>query len=142
MTMALQIASLIALSLFIILVLCLIPAIFYIRSKLADLLLARSRLEAELHLIVENSRQLVQNVNDITKRVNEQLDDAGKVVHTVVQWTDMANRIVTAVDSIIEPPISGLARKINLFRLGLSVFTQVLCAKRSNNPKQEEEDHV
>ncbi len=142
MTMALQIASLIALSLFIILVLCLIPAIFYIRSKLADLLLARSRLEAELHLIVENSRQLVQNVNDITKRVNEQLDDAGKVVHTVVQWTDMANRIVTAVDSIIEPPISGLANKINLFRLGLSVFTQTLCAKRSNKQPKEEEDHV
>jgi len=140
--MALQIASLIALSLFIILVLCLIPAIFYIRSKLADLLLARSRLEAELHLIVENSRQLVQNVNDITKRVNEQLDDAGKVVHTVVQWTDMANRIVTAVDSIIEPPISGLANKINLFRLGLSVFTQTLCAKRSNKQPKEEEDHV
>ncbi|MFA6101960.1 MAG: DUF948 domain-containing protein [Victivallaceae bacterium] len=142
MSTALEIASLIALILFIILVLCLIPTVFYVRRKLADLLLATRNLEAELHIIVQDSRELVQNVNALTQRVNEQLDDAGKVVHVVARWADMANRLVTAVGMIIEPPVTGLARNISLFRLGLSVFTQVLCSKKPNKQPNEEEDHV
>jgi hypothetical protein len=140
--MALQIASLIALLVFIVLVLCLIPTVFYVRRKLADLLLAARNLEAELQIIAQDSRQLVQNVNELAKRINEQIDDASKVVHTVVQWADLANRLVMGVGSIIEPPISGLARKANLFRLGLTVFMQALRLKKLNNPKKEEEDHV
>jgi len=142
MSTPLEIASLIALILFIILVICLIPTVFYVRGKLAELILATQKLEADLQIIVQDSRQLVQNVNELTTRLNEQIDDAGKVVHAVVQWTDMVNRMVTAVGSIIEPPISKIARNISLFRLGLSVFTQVLCAKKSNNQPTEEEDHV
>lgn len=142
MTIVLEIASLIALLLFIALVLCLIPTVFYVRRKLADLLLTTQNLETDLQIIVQDSRELVQNVNALTKRVNEQIDDASKVVHTVVQWADLANRLVTAVGSLIEPPISGLARKVNLFRLGLSVFTQVLCSPKNHNQHKEENHHV
>jgi hypothetical protein len=142
MSTALEIASLIALMLFIILVICLIPTVFYVRRKLADLLLATKNLESELHIIVQDSRELVQNVNAITMRVNEQIDDAGKVVHVVAQWAGMANRLVTAVGLIIEPPITGLARNISIFRLGLAVFTQALCSKKTNKQPKEEEDHV
>lgn len=142
MSTALEIVSLIALLVFIILVLCLIPTVFYVRGKLAELIQSAQKLEGDLQNIVLDSRQLVQNVNELTTRLNEQIDDTGKVVHTVVQWTDMVNRMVTAVGSIIEPPISKIASNISLFRLGLSVFTQVLCAKKTNNQPKVEEDHV
>ena len=142
MSMALEIASLIALILFIVLVICLIPTVFYIRNKLADMLLATQKLEADLQVIVHDSRELVQNVNELTKRINGQIDDAGKIVHTVVKWAEVTNQIVTAIGLIIEPPISKLARNANLLRLGLSVFTQVLCAKKINNQPTEEDNHV
>lgn len=142
MSIALEIASLIALILFIVLVICLIPTVFYIRNKLADMLLATRKLEADLQVIVQDSRELVQNVNELTKRINGQIDDAGKIVHTVVAWADMASRIASAVGTLIEPPISKLARNANLLRLGLSVFTQVLCAKKTNNQPTEEDNHV
>ncbi|MFA7230936.1 MAG: DUF948 domain-containing protein [Victivallaceae bacterium] len=135
MQAALQIASIIALIVFIILVLCLIPTVFYVRRKLAELLQTTQKLEDELQTVA-------QNVNAFTQRVNAQIDDASKVVTTVVQWSDMANRMVTGIGSIIEPPVSMMARNISLFRLGMSVFMQALRSKKTTNQKQVEEDHV
>lgn len=142
MQAALQMASLVALIVFIILVLCLIPTVFYVRRKLAELLQTTQKLEGELQIVVQDSRELVQNVNALTQRINAQIDDASKVVTTVVQWSDMANRLVTGVSSIIEPPVSMMTRHISLFRLGMSVFMQALRSKKTTNQKQVEEDYV
>ena len=142
MSMLLEYVLLIALLAFIILVVCLIPMVFYVRRKLTEVALATQKLQDDIQVLVQDGRELVQNVNDLAKRANEQLDDASLVVHTAVQWADRTNRLVEAVGSIVEPPILGLARKANLFRLGLNVFMQVLLSRKSTNPKKEENNHV
>lgn len=142
MSEVLQFVLLIALLAFILLVVCLIPMVFFVRRKLTEAVLATEKLQTDIQILVQDSRQLVQNVDAIAKRVNEQIDDASLVVHTAVQWTERVNRLVEAVGSIVEPPILGIARKANLFRLGLSMFMQVLLSKRSNNHNKEENDHV
>jgi uncharacterized protein YoxC len=142
MSEILQIVLLIALLAFILLVVCLIPMVFFVRRKLTEVVLATEKLQTDIQILVQDSRQLVQNVDAIAKRVNEQIDDASLVVHTAVQWTGRVNRLVEAVGSIVEPPILGIARKANLFRLGLSMFMQVLLSKRSTNHNKEENDHV
>lgn len=142
LTLALQITGLIALVLFIIMVLCLIPAIFGIKRQLAEFLSYIKNLETELHEIASDSRQLVQNVNELATKVNNQVDAAGRIVDNAVQWSDMANRVVTGVATIIEPPISGLARNISIFRLGMNVFMNALRSKKTNNPKKQEDENV
>ena len=142
MSEILQIVLLIALLAFILLVVCLIPMVFFVRRKLTEVVLATEKLQTDIQILVQDSRQLVQNVDAIAQRVNEQIDDASLVVHTAVQWTGRVNRLVEAVGSIVEPPILGIARKANLLRLGLSMFMQVLLSKRSTNHNKEENDHV
>ncbi|MHB9138663.1 MAG: DUF948 domain-containing protein [Victivallaceae bacterium] len=142
MSTVLQIFLLIALLAFIVLIVCLIPLVFHIRRKLTEVVLATQKLQADIETLVQDSRQMVQNVDAIAKQINEQVADASLVVHTAVQWTGRVNRLVEAVGSIVEPPILGIARKANLFRLGVSMFMQVLLAKKANKNQNEENDHV
>jgi uncharacterized protein YoxC len=142
MSLVLQIVLLIALLAFIVLMICLVPLVFHVRRKLTEVVLATQKLQTDIEILVQDSRQLVQNVDAIAKRVNQQIDDASLVVQTAVLWTGRVNRLVEAVGSIVEPPIIGIARKASMFRLGLSMFMQVLLARKANKNQNEENDHV
>jgi predicted PurR-regulated permease PerM len=140
MDYAMQAASLIALLLFIVMMICLIPTIFFIRHQITKLVTSTKKLETELQAIAQDSRQLVNNINALTTKINQQVDTVCAVVDTARQWSAMANRVVTGVGSLIEPPLTGLARHAGLFRMGLNVFMHALRAKHHNKSNQPQED--
>jgi len=116
----------------VLLVVCLIPALFLIKRQLDILVQQSEQLKGKLEILVNDSNELVRNVNTMVSRVNCQLNTSGEVVDTVKTWTDRTGHIVDAVGSIIEPPIFSAAEKINLLRRGVVTFLQVLFRPKSN----------
>ena len=134
----------------IVLVACLIPIAFQARRHIAQLAITAGQLKSDLGVLVQDSRELVRNVNALTTRANEQIDELGQVVGTVRQWTQHADRFVSGVGMAIELPAFSLLRNMNLVRTGVTTFLRTLLGRnhydqtqdQTRNRTTEENDHV
>lgn len=142
MLIALQVALFLASITFIVLALCLIPIAFHLRRKLEQLVITTADLKEKLHILVQDSHEMVRNVTQLSKRANQQLDEVSVVVQTVRQWTDRADKIVNEVGSVVEPPVHALVRNTNLLRTGIATFLQFLSHRNQQNKTTKESDHV
>jgi methyl-accepting chemotaxis protein len=142
MSPALQVALFAASLTFIVLALCIIPVAFHLRRKLEQLVITVGELKEKLQLLAEDSHTMVQNVTEVSKRANQQLDEISHVVQTARQWTERVDRLVNEVGSAIEPPVHSMVRKMNLFRTGVATFLQVLSHRNQHNQTKKEQDHV
>ena len=133
MSIALQVALFVASAAVIVLVACLIPLVFQARRQLGELVLTTGQLKADLDILVLDSRELVRNANGLATRANRQLDDVAQVVRTVGEWTERADRLVTEVGAVVEPPALLVARNINLVRLGVTRFMQTLLRRNHHH---------
>ena len=130
------------------LVACLIPLLILALRRIGDLARAGEEIKASLELLLQDSRELVQNVNELAKRAQVQMDEVDRMVQTVRTWTDRVDRVVDGVGSVIEPPILSLVSLSNLVRTGAGAFMQSLFHKRLaknagyEQPQQEESDYV
>jgi uncharacterized protein YoxC len=105
---------------------CLIPMAVLALRQFAGMARAGEEIKANLDLLMRDSRVLVQNVNELSKRVQAQMDDVDEVMQTVQSWTARADRLVDGVGSIVEPPVFSLAALSNLVRTGAGAFIQSL----------------
>jgi methyl-accepting chemotaxis protein len=62
--------------------------------------------KSDAHFVKQQTEELIHNLNELSRRANEQMDDVHKIVRTARQWTERADRIVEEV----EPPVFALAR--------------------------------
>jgi uncharacterized protein YoxC len=141
MSTVLQVALFLAALAFIVLVACLIPLAFQARRRLEHLAVSAEQLKANVELLVQDSRELVRNVNELEQQVSRQMDDVGQVVGTVRRWTERADRLVEEVGSVIEPPVFAWVRNVNLFRLGATTFLQAFFHTNRNQNKTKQEKH-
>lgn len=136
----LQIALIVASIAVIVLVAFLIPIFIELRKCADKTARQLEELKADVKLLVQDSRTMVQSVNSLSGRAHQQLDEVDKVVRIVRQWSERANRIVEEVAAAVEPPILSAARNISIFRKGLSIFLNALL---NRHPEQKvEETHV
>jgi len=142
MSTALQVALFVASVLFILLAVCMMPIAFLAWRQLAHLAIIAGQMKADLYLLLQESRELVRNVNDLSKRANQQMDDVNKVVHIVEHWTERVDRIANEVSLAIEPPVLSVVRNMNLLRAGVSVFLRVLAHSGQNKLEGKEKKHV
>jgi uncharacterized protein YoxC len=142
MSAALQVVLFIASVLFILLAVCMMPIAFLAWRQLAHLAIAAGQMKADLYLLLQESREMVRNVNDLSKRANQQMDDVNKVVHIVEHWTERVDRIANEVSLAIEPPVLTVVRNMNLVRAGLSVFLRVLAHSGQSKLEGKEKKHV
>ena len=119
------------------------------RRRLERLLQATERVQADVQMLVQDSRELVRNVNALTQRANERMDEVGTVMRTLQQWTERADRLVQEVGSVVEPPVVALVRNVNLIRTGVATFLQAWSRIRqrrqtetTQNAATEENDYV
>jgi uncharacterized protein YoxC len=134
MPAALQIALLAASFAFVVLVACLIPAVFRAQRQLEKLVLTIQETRADLDVLVEESRGLVRNVNALVTRANAGMKDAHEVVSAVRTWKNRVDRMVSAVGAIVEPPVFALARNVSFLRLGVAATLRALS---HNNHRDE-----
>jgi uncharacterized protein YoxC len=142
MSTALQVALFVASVAFTVLVICLIPIAFRARRQLEQLVVTAEELKGKLQVLVEDSRELVRNVNELSKRANQQLDEVNHVVQTARGWTDRADRLVNEIGSAVEPPVHSLLRNMNILRTGVTTFLQFLSHRNQHHQTTKESDHV
>lgn len=142
MSTALQVALFVASVLFILLAVCMMPIAFLAWRQLAHLAIIAGQMKADLYLLLQESREMVRNANELSKRVNLQMDDVNKVVHIVEHWTERVDRIANEVSLAIEPPVLSVVRNMNLLRAGVSVFLRVLAHSGQNKLEGKEKKHV
>lgn len=130
LSVVLQVALFLASTAVIVLVAFMIPLGFQARRQLEQLATTVEDLKIKLEVLVVESRELVQNLNELTTRANHQMKDVDQVVGTVRQWTARADRLVNQVGDVVEPSVIALVRNLNVFRTGATTFIQSLLQRR------------
>ena len=139
MAMPLQIALFLASVAVVIFVAYCIPAVLQLRKQADRMTQTLEDLKAEVSLLIQDSRQLLHNVNELSIRANQQCDDVERVIQTVRGWTDRVDRVVEEVGSVLEPPILTVARNAQVIRKGIAKFFETFLNRNQHQPQKEEE---
>lgn len=142
MSILLQIALFLASVAVVIFVACCIPAILQLRNHAAQLTQTLAELKAEVSLLVQDSRRLLHNVNELSTRATRQCDDVERVIQTVRGWTERVDRVVEEVGSVLEPPVLTAARNALIFRKGIAKFFEIFLNRNHRQSQKAEEQHV
>jgi uncharacterized protein YoxC len=126
MSIALQVALFLASLAIIVLVACLVPMAFLMRSHLSTLVRMAEQSKTDMQALVHDSHELIRNVTELSQRASRQLDEVDQVVGTVHEWTKRADHIVNEVGSVVEPPVFTIVRNMNLLRTGVAGFLHTL----------------
>jgi hypothetical protein len=137
MSTALQIALMVAAAAFVALVACLIPVVLRAQRQLDRLVLTVEQVKSDLDVLVDESRELMRNVNSLVERAEGPLQDVEHMVR--------AERVVSAVGAVIEPPVFALARNAGLFRIGAATLLRILSHRKrrseASSQTTEENNH-
>ena len=142
MSILLQIALVLASIAIVIFVAFCIPAILQLRNHAARLTQTLAELKAEVSLLVQDSRRLLHNVNELSTRATRQCDDIERVIQTVRGWTERVDRVVEEVGSVLEPPVLTAARNALIFRKGIAKFFETFLNRNHRQSQKAEEQHV
>ena len=140
--MPLQIALFLASVAIVLFVACCIPVMLQLRKHAERMTQTLAELKAEVSLLVQDSRQLLHSVNELSTRANQQCDDVERVIQTVRGWTERADRVVEEVGSVLEPPILTAVRNAQILRKGIAKFFETFLNRNHHNTKKAEEQHV
>jgi len=134
MSTALQIALFLASVAVVVFVLFLILVFIGLRKHVAHATRQLDELKSDVKLLVQDSRTMVQNVDNLAGRAHVQLDEVEKMVRTVRGWSERANRIVEEVGDVVEAPIFTVTRIIGIVHKGLSTLLDAV-AKKDRQPE-------
>ncbi len=142
MSTPLQIALFLACIAIVIFVACCIPAILQLRKHTARMTQTLAELKAEVSLLVQDSRKLLHNVDELSTRAHQQCDDVERVIQTVRGWTERADRVVEEVGSVLEPPILTAAFSAQILRKGIAKFFEAFLNRKPHQPQKAEDQNV
>ena len=133
MSLPLQIALFLAAISIVIFVAFCIPAIVQMRKHADRMALALAELKAEVSLLVQDSRKVLHNVNELSLRAHEQCNDVEQVLQTVRGWTERMDRVVEEVGTVVEPPILAAARNVQIVYKGITKFFETFLNRNHHN---------
>jgi uncharacterized protein YoxC len=142
MAMALQVALFLASVAVVIFVAFCLPALLQLRKHAARMTQTLEELKAEVSLLIQDSRKLLHNVNELSTRANQQWDDIEQVTHTVRNWTERVDLVVEEVGSVLEPSILTAARNAQILRKGITKFFETFLNRNHHQAQKAEEHHV
>ena len=131
--MPLQIALFLASIAIVIFVAFCIPVIVRMGKHADRMAQTLAELKAEVSLLVQDSRKMVDNVNELSLRAREQCDDVEEVIQTVRGWTERVDRVVDEVGSVLEPPLLTAVRNAQIFRRGVAKFFETFLNRNHHN---------
>ncbi len=131
--MPLQIALFLASVAVVIFVAYCIPAMLQLRKHAERMTQTLAELKAEVSLLVQDSRKVLYNVNELSMRAHEQCDDVEQVIHTVRGWTERVDRVVEEVGSAVEPPVLAAARNVQIVYKGIAKFFETFLNRNHHN---------
>lgn len=113
MAITLQIALFLASVSVVVLMAVLIPALLGLRKLFANAAYALAELNTVVKLLAQDSRTMVQNVNKLTTRAQQQIDEVDQMLQVLRVWLGRADRLVHQAGDLIEGPIFTGARILN-----------------------------
>ena len=72
--------------------------------------------KADLKQLIKDSRDLVQNIDQLSSRANRQLDEVDKILRLAREWSERANHVAEEVSSAVEAPIMKVAQGFKMLR--------------------------
>ena len=133
MSMALQIAQFLASVAVVAFVVFLIPVLIGLREHAARALRELEELKSDVRLLVQDSRSMVQNVNNLTSRAQLQMDEVDKLLRLVRGWSERTDRVVNEVGVLVEGQLLTATRLVKLVHLGLGRLLESLATKYDIN---------
>ena len=114
MSSALQVALFLACMAMVCLVSLLIPLsiLFYLQVK--RIARQMDEVKSDLKEMIQDSRTMVQNINHLSTRANQQLDELDKMVGIARKWSERADYIVEEVGSAVELPVLKAFRTVKM----------------------------
>ena len=142
MSIVLQIALFFASVAVVIFVAFCIPAILQLRQHAARMAQTLAEVKAEISPLLQDSRKLLHDVNELSTRAHQQFDDMERAIQTVRGWTERVDRVVEEVGIVLEPPILTAARSAQIVRKGIVKFLETFLNRNHHQPQNAEEKHV
>lgn len=136
MSAVLEVALFFASLAIITLVLCIIPIAFLALRRLEHLVVEAEQVKVNVQTLLQDSSELVHNINELTKQISRQASDVTYVLDAVHDWTARADAIVNEVADAIEPPVSSFSKTVTMLRIGTAAFMHTLFRKRSVQNKE------
>jgi uncharacterized protein YoxC len=134
MSTALEVVLILATLAFIALMVVLIQLIVQARKKMDSLTISVEETRTNLDAVLKDTRELIQNVNTLSGRVNLQMDEVDRVLHTARLWTDRADRLVDQVGDVVEPPLQFAVGASNILKAGVGAFFKNLFLRQVHIP--------
>jgi uncharacterized protein YoxC len=125
MGMPLQIALFAASVSIVGLVVMLVPVLLGLRRELAEM-------KTDVKVLVQDSRTMVQNVNQLTTQARQQMVEVDQSLRLIRGWVDHADRLVHQAGDLIEGPIFTGARILN----GLGMLLQAWLPKNGETNRK------
>jgi uncharacterized protein YoxC len=138
MAIALQVALLVALVAFTALVAFVLPVVVQAWRQMQQIMSLDLQLKSGIKVFLDDSHELLRNGNEFIKQASQQMEHVDKMVRTIRQWTERADRMVSQVGSAMEPPIFSLVRSINLVRTGVVAFLETFGKSRQHSLTHKE----
>ena len=133
MAMPLQIALFLASIAIVIFVAFCLPAVLQMRQHAERMAQTLAELKAEVSLLVQDSRKLLQSVNELFTRAHQQCDDVERVIQTVRGWTERVDRVVEEVGAAVEPPILTAVHNAQIVYKGIAKFFETFLNRNHHN---------
>ena len=126
MPIEIYIAVLLACVSLVIMVVAVVLAAFHFRARMDSMEKSISRATSDISVLIQESRGVVKEIQQVTARVSKPLEDLEYMAHTARGWTDRADRVVEAIGSVAEPPLFFFSKSIKTFGGILSGVLQTL----------------
>lgn len=116
MPTALQVALFMACAAIVLFVSLMIPLSILLYRCVRDVARQMNEVEANLKELIQDSRTLIQNINQLAARANKQLDELDKVVQVVRGWSERVDQVFEEVGSAVAVPALRIAHTIKVLR--------------------------
>ena len=136
--MPLQIALFVAAVAIVVFVVFCIPVAIRLCQHADRMAQTLAELKVEMSLLMQDSRNVLANLNELSRRAHAQCDDVEQVIQTVRGWTERVDYVVEEVGAVLEPPILTVVRNAQIIRKGITKLFQMFLNRNHNQPQKAE----
>jgi len=136
---ALQAALYVGSAAIVVLAAALMVLLLQFRRQIECVVRAVEELKAEMTPLAQETRIVVEQLHDLTRRVQWRWREVESVIDTALAWSQRANHLVEGIGSVVEPPIFAMSRNIQILRIGLATFVRALLNRRRQHQQKARE---
>lgn len=120
----------------IVLVAMLIVMLLQFRRQIERVVRAVEDLKAEVKPLARETRVVVENLRDLSARVQRQWVELEEIIETTRFWWQRANHLVEGISSVVAPPIVAARASIHILQRCLEAFVRAF-TNRTQPHRQE-----